>query len=84
MFKIINDNRIISEQEVKRAYPNSMYILQDIKDVNDVKGILVAVSTTKDSYRDLCLLRKELSDKNIDCALLGSYNGGNVGVLNIN
>ena len=82
MFRVMSDSRIVTEQEVKEKYPNSMYIIQDIKDVNNVAGILVAVSTSKDSYRDICVLRKEMADKGLDCALLGSYNGGKTGVLN--
>ena len=58
-----------------------MYIMQDII---DTKGILKAVSTSKDSYRDICILKKELADNNIDCALLGSYNTSKIGILNIN
>ena len=82
MLNVINNDTLITEQEVKEKYPNSMYIMRDIKDVNNVAGVLVAVSTSKDSYRDICVLRKELADKGQDCALLGSYNGGNIGVLN--
>ena len=84
MLTMIDENTIVSEQEVKKRYPNSMYIIQDIKDVNNVSGKLIAVSTSKDSYRQLCTLRKELSDNGLDCALLGSYNGGKIGVLNNN
>ena len=81
MLITFDNNTIISEQEVKRSYPNSMYIMQDI---NDTKGILKAVSTSKDSYQDICILKKELADNNIDCALLGSYNTSKIGILNIN
>lgn len=52
------------------------------KDINNISGVLVAVSTSKDSYRDICILRKKLEDADVDCALLGSYNGGKIGVLN--
>ena len=84
MYKIFKDNTIVSEQEVRKKYPNSMYILKNVEDVNNVRGILIAVSTSRDSYRDICILRKKLADSKIDCALLGSYNGGRIGVLNEN
>ena len=84
MFIMIDEDIIVTEQEVKKRYPNSMYIMQDIKDVNSVSGKLIAVSTSKDSYKQICILRKELSDKGLDRALLGSYNGGKIGVLNNN
>ena len=84
MYKIFKDNTIVSEQEVRKKYPNSMYILKNVEDVNNVRGILIAVSTSRDSYRDICILRKELADSKIDCTLLGSYNGGRIGVLNEN
>lgn len=82
MLKLFNSLEIVTEQEVNTRYPNSMYILQDVKDPNDVRGILVAVSTDKESYRDICIKRKELAEKGVDCALLGSYNEGAIGVLN--
>ena len=81
MLKLFDSTEIISEKEVIKQYPNSMFILKDVKDPNNVCGILIAVSTDKESYRDLCIKRKELVDKGVDCALLGSYNGGAIGVL---
>ena len=81
MLKLFNTTEIISEKDINIQYPNSMYMLQDVKDPNNVKGILLAVSTDKKSYRDICIKRKGLADRGIDCALLGSYNGGAIGVL---
>ena len=81
MFKLVNSSKIVSDKEVNQMYPNSMFILQDVKDPSDVKGVWVAVSTSRDSYRDICIKRKELADSGVDCALLGSYNGGVIGVL---
>jgi len=81
MLKIMESTELVTEKEVYEKYPNTMFILQDVKDPNDVRGILVAVSTDRSSYRDICIKRKELSDKGVDCVLLGSYNGGVIGVL---
>lgn len=81
MLKIIESKEIVTEIEVYEKYPNSMFILQDVKDPNNVKGRLVAISTDRSSYRDICIKRKELADSGVDCVLLGSYNGGVIGVL---
>lgn len=81
LFKIFETSEIYTEKEVNRMYPNSMFILADTNDPNNVNGALVAVSTSKESYKDICMKRKELVDKGIDCALLGSYNRSNTGVL---
>lgn len=58
-----------------------MFVLKDVKDPSNIKGVLVAVSTSRDSYRDICIKHKELADSGVDCALLGSYNAGVIGVL---
>ena len=81
MLKIINSEQVMSDREVFQLYPNSMFLLQDVTDPNNIQGRLLAVSTSRDSYRDICIKRKELTDQGIDCALLGSYNGGAIGVL---
>ncbi len=81
MLQLIQSKEIITEKEIYKRYPNSMCILQDAKDPNDVKGIIVAVSTDRSSYRDLCIKKDELVDNGVDCTLIGSYNGGVIGVL---
>lgn len=82
MLKEFTDNKTYTEKEINMLYPNSMYILKDIKDINNIRGILMAVSTSRDSYKDICIIRKKLSDAGEDCVLLGSYNGGSMGILN--
>ena len=82
MLKEFTDNKTYTEKEINKLYPNSMYIVKDIKDINNISGVLMAVSTSRDSYKDICIIRKKLSDAGEDCALLGSYNGGSIGVLN--
>lgn len=81
MLKIFDNPEYISEKEVIRKYPHSRYILKDIKDVNNVAGQLLAVSTDRESFKELCEKRDELLDKGLDVALLGSYGGMKIGVL---
>ncbi|MGN0153206.1 MAG: hypothetical protein ACI4A3_02055 [Lachnospiraceae bacterium] len=81
MLKIFDNPEYLSEKEVMRKYPHSRFILKDVKDVNNVKGQLMAVSTDRESFKQLCIKRDELLDKGLDVALLGSYGGTKIGVL---
>ena len=53
MLKIFDNPEYISEKEVIRKYPHSRYILKDIKDVNNVAGQLLAVSTDRESFKNV-------------------------------
>lgn len=81
MLKIFDNPEYLTEQEVIKRYPDSKFILQDVKDVNNVAGYLLAVSTDGDSFRKLCEKRDEYLDAGLDVALLGCYGGMKLGVL---
>ncbi len=81
MLQIFNNPEYLAEKEINKRYPNSRFILQDVKDVNNVKGYLIAVSTDRNSFKELCTKRDELLDKGLDVSLLGSYGGMKIGVL---
>lgn len=82
MLKIFDNPEYLSEKEVMRKYPHSRFILQDVKDVNNVAGQLLVVSTDRESFKELCIKRDEFLDKGLDVSLLGSYGGMKIGVLN--
>lgn len=82
MLKVFENPEFLTEKEVMRKYPHSRFILQDVRDVNNVAGQLLAVSTDRESFKELCIKRDELLDKGLDVALLGSYGGMKIGVLN--
>lgn len=75
MLKIFDNPEYLTEREVRNRYPDSRYILQDVKDVNHVAGYLLAVSTDRETFKDICIQRDEYADRGLDVALLGSYGG---------
>ena len=81
MFKVFDTPEFLTEQDIVKMYPHSRYILKDIKDINNVSGYLMAVSTDKSSFIQICEKREELSESGLDVALLGSYGGMKLGVL---
>ena len=81
MLKVFNTPEYLTEREVMERYPDSKFILKDVTDVNNVAGQLLAVSTDRESFKELCLKRDEFLDMNYDVALLGSYGGMKIGVL---
>lgn len=82
MFKVFEELKMYTYTEVETLYPDSMFILTDVMDINSIQGNLVAISTDRTSYRDICIKKSELEDSGVPCLLAGSYtSGGVIGVL---
>ena len=52
----------------------------DLSDMQNLRGSGYAVSRSKESFDELCQLKGELTKGGILTMLLGTYNGGMVGV----
>lgn len=80
MLRIFNNPEYLTEEEANRKYPNCKYIMKDIKDVNRVAGEVLAVSTNKKSFSELCDYFHTLPE-NYDVVIMGSYGGSTIGIL---
>ena len=72
-YKEFNEPRLYTYKEVIELYPRSMFILAGDIDVNDIKGMLIAVSTNESTFMDICKKRSQLEQEGIMCLLAGSY-----------
>lgn len=83
MLLVFDNPEYFSEKEVRAKYPNSRYILENVEDVNNVHGYLLAVSTDRESHIDLCKQRDLYLEEGRNVALLGYYGGKSIGVLRV-
>ena len=74
MFTVLNEERKRSPEEVELEFPNSKYILINFGDIQNPLGNLYCVSTSDDSYRRLCEVADDFTDRGVPCMLSGSYN----------
>ena len=78
MLKMIKNTQIETPEEIEKKYPMCMYILTDFTDMNDIKGRLYAVSPSKASFRELCVLSDKLSDEGKNSIIMGEYDEGGI------
>lgn len=83
MLKILNENVLKTDSEIKKIYKNCkyLYIIDTYDRMTDNEGYLYCVSTSEDSYRQLYETRNQLLRDGKCCVVGGSYNnGGAIGV----
>ena len=76
MFLILDEKRKVTPEVVEKEYPNSKYILLNFGDIQNPEGNLYCVSSSQDSFRQICETADGFADKGIPCMLSGSYNNG--------
>ena len=81
MLKVLNETTQKTPDGIETEYPNSKYILLNYGDIQNPLGNLYCVSTSEDSYREICELADSFSERGVPCMLSGTYNnGGTFGV----
>ena len=76
MYTVLNEATRKTPEIVEREYPNSKYILLNFDDIQNPSGNLYCVSTSSDSFRQICEAADDFSNRGIPCMLAGSYNNG--------
>ena len=83
MLRKINKPNIITLNEARKQYPQSklIFIVEDMSDMSNIKGIVFMVSDSDESYDELCEEEEKLLRDGKQTMIVGSYeNGGAVGV----
>ena len=76
MFTILNEEQKKHPEQVEQEFPNSKYILINFDDIQNPIGNLYCVSTSDDSYKELCEVADSFTERGVPCMLSGSYNNG--------
>ena len=76
MFTILDESIKKTPEVIEEEYPNCKYILLNFGDIQDPVGNLYCVSTSIDSYRNICETADDFSRRGVPCMLSGSYNNG--------
>lgn len=78
MLQILDEKQKRSLLSIENEYPNCKLLLRDFTDDNEgtIEGYLYAISTSIDSYQEICDLRRELNKSNRNSIVFGSYNNG--------
>ena len=76
MLEILNETVSKSPELIETEHPNSKYILLNYGDIQSPMGNLYCISTSSESYREICELADDFSSRGIPCMLSGSYNNG--------
>ena len=76
MYTILDEQVRKTPEAVEMEYPNSKYILLNFGDIQNPTGNLYSVSTSVESYRQICDAADDFSNRGIMCMLAGSYNNG--------
>ena len=76
MLKILDEKITKTPENIEAEYPNVKYILLNFGDIQSPLGNLYCISTTSDSFREICKIADDFSARGIPCMLSGSYNNG--------
>ncbi len=83
MLKKIENRQILSLHSARESYPKSkiIFVITDMSDMSDIKGRVVMVSDSDDSFDELCTEDRALRNQGMQTIIAGSYeNGGAIGV----
>ncbi len=81
MLTVLNEDTQRTPEVIEAEYPNSKYILLNYGDIQNPMGNLYCISTSAESFREICEIADGFSERGIPCMLSGSYyNGGAFGV----
>lgn len=74
MIKVLNENRIRICDDILQEYPNCCCLIIDYEEGSVFRtGRLYCVSSTPDTYEDICSMCEEFKKRDISCTILGSY-----------
>lgn len=77
-----NSTKVEYIDDVRSQYPNCKVLITqvDLTDMENVKGIVYAISTSRDTYDLLCIEKGNLMQQGIMSMIIGSYGGFGVGI----
>ena len=73
MLRLLKEDQVRSEKSIEDEYRGCMYIITNYTSLQDPQGYLYCVSTSRDSYHDICREANKLEDQDIPCILAGKY-----------
>ena len=76
MFTILNESEQKTPAAIEKEYPNCKYVLINFSNIQNPVGNLYCVSTSPDTYQEVCEAAEDFSSRGIMCMLSGSYNNG--------
>ena len=83
MLKMLDEKVKRTPEDIEKEYKYCKYIivLNDFDNLQDPEGYLYCVSTSQDSFHDICVIAHRLAKDRVPCILMGSYdNWGDFGV----
>ena len=81
MLNILDEKNIRTVDSIEKEYKNCNFIITYYTNLENPSGYLYCVSTSDDSYNEICKIANDFAKKNIPSILMGSYNnGGSLGV----
>ena len=81
MLNILDEKEIRTSESIENEYKHCKFILTDYSGLENPSGRLYCVSTSDESYREICRIANQFARQNIPSILMGSYdNGGGPGV----
>lgn len=82
MLKIVKSKKRLYIGDVREQNQNCKVLVSDLNTTNmeHVTGCVYAISTTPESFVELCKLKGKLLDSNNCAMIVGSYGGGDIGV----
>lgn len=77
MLEMIKSDEMVSVNEVADKYEGCKYLMVDINyDMDDLRGKLYCVSSSKSSWDEICKVSEQLEDAGKEVAILGIYADG--------
>ena len=73
MLSILDEKEQRTAESVEQQYAHCTYILTNYTDLENPKGNLYCVSTSNETYTDICRILDELGKESIPSILMGSY-----------
>lgn len=82
MLDYVNSDKLEYISDVRNRYEGCKVLMinMDISDMENIQGIVCAVSRSRDSFDELCDLKGKFAEQGVLTMILGSYGGGFIGV----
>lgn len=81
MLQVLDEKELRSADSIEEEYQDCKYLITNYTSLEDPSGYLYCVSTSNDSYHEICKIKNDFARKQVPCMLMGSYNnGGGFGV----
>ena len=81
MLHVLDEKVIRSAENIENEYRDCKYVLTNYTNLENPEGYLYCVSTSDDSFDEICRIANQFSKDNVPSILMGSYNnGGGLGV----